>query len=389
MDQVDRGKTPVCRSFSLNIENTESYRGQRRGNLITPVPVPSTVCRVDEFIKLIFPNAEIEHLGRNEMVKVIYRFNPTSLFFQTVHSAFAAHHPLALRPEVLMHLITSTIAETVKRHPEDYRQLFTHSDEKRLIEVRHDGLVKGDASSHWHEVFPMFNAGLREKVPTRIMDHMLPIFSTATIETDAALMVSFMDAASRFYDYKTYTMCGIPEIRLLGAPEDWRKLEKSAAKLAETFSKHLSLYFRYLLPVLGTLADQANDAPQDDEFWKSIYKFESVSGTDTFNGWITAFLNYIQTPEVNGTKYTQASKGELVQKKDNLFDWMDKGDKKIWGMKGLPSGCAPSHISVAPFIWDYYGEQIDMIFAGGVLGIDNEDGYLTPSLSYAVLRNVS
>ncbi len=376
--------TTVCRSISLKIKDANSW--SRRGQIIVPVPAPAAARPVAEFLGLVCPDAKIEHLGRAEMVELGYEVKPSSLFFQAVHEAFSNHYPLALRPEVLMYLITSTVAETVRRHPEEYRHLFTTSDDKQLIEVYHDGLVRGDASSPWHEVFPMFNAGLREKTPAGIMEHMLPGFSTATPETDAASMVCFMDAASKFYDYLTHTMCGIPEIRLLGTPEDWQKLKTSASMLAEVFSKHLGLYFQYLLPVLATIAGQANGAPQDDEFWSSIYKFESESGTDTFNGWISAFLNYIQTPEVEGTKYTEARNGQLVQKADDLFDWKDEGDGNRLGMKGLPSGCAPSHVSVTPFKWNYYGTMIEMSFAGGVLGVDSEDGYITPALSYAVLE---
>lgn len=383
MNQTNQ-QSAVCRSISLTLREIEY--GRFTGRMVSAKRIPERRASVADFVNLVCPDVTVEHLGRSEMVKVGYELVPTSLFFQAVHEAFAEHYPLALRPEVLMYLIASTVAETVKRHPEEYRHLFTTSDAKRLIEVGHDGLVRGDPSSPWHEVFPKFNSALRQMVPTGVMDHMLPGFSTATLETDVASMVAFMDAASKFYDYKTYTMCGIPEIRLLGTPEDWEKLSASAVKLAEIFSKHLGLYFRYLLPVLATLASQANGAPQDDEFWKSIYKFKSDSGTDTFNGWITAFLNYIQTPELKKTRYTEASRGELVQKADGLFDWSDMGTEAAWGMKGLPSGCAPSHVSVVPFIWDYFGTEFPMNFLGGVLGIDNEDGYLTPVLSYAVLN---
>lgn len=215
-------------------------------------------------------------------------------------------------------------------------------------------------------MFPAFNAGLREKVPAGIMEHMLPGFSTATAESDAASMVAFMDAASPFYDYRVHTLCGIPEIRLLGAPEDWKKLKTAAAMLAEPFAKHLGPYFENLLPVLSTLADQANGAHQDNEFWTSIYKWESESGGPKFNGWIAAFLYYVQED------------GKLGVKHDRHFNW-----KKSYG---LPSGCAPAHVSSVPFIWNYLGADLPMQFVGGVLGLDVEDGYLTPALSYGVIE---
>jgi|SRR5271166_145806 len=358
-------QTPVCRSFSLVVIDKDRY-SENRGNRVVPVPVSKDRMPVESFLKAVIKNAKIEHLGRNEMASLEYnRANPSSLFFQGLHQAFAKHHPFALRPEVLAYLISFNVAETVKRHPEDYRHLFTKATGKELIQIRHDGLVRG-SKSPWHEVFPMFNAGLREKVPAGIMEHMLPGFSTATPESDAASMVSFMDAASPFYDYHVRTLCGIPEIRLLGTPEDWKKLKTAAAMLAEPFAKHLGPYFENLLPVISTLADQANGAHQDSEFWTSIYKWESESGGPKFNGWIAAFLYYVQED------------GKLGVKHDRHFNW-----KKSYG---LPSGCAPAHVSSVPFVWEYLGTEIPMSFVGGVLGLDVEDGYLTPALSYGVIE---
>ena len=155
----------------------------------------------------------------------------------------------------------------------------------------------------------------------------------------------------------------------------------AARELAKLFGKHLGLYFQHLLPVLETLAEQAAGAPIDDLFWKSIYKFNSRSGGSRFNGWITAFLNYIQTPEFdNGF---DSSKGGLVQKDERLFDW--NPEERI-SMPGLSIGSVPSHVSAVPFVWNYFETEIPMTFIGGVLGIDVEDGYLTPVLSFGVLE---
>lgn len=355
--------TLVCRSISLKLEEHDyGYKKKK----VVPAPVTDSRVPVASFLRGVV-KGKIEHVGRQEMVSVGNRGQPSkdSLFFQGIHKAFAGHHPFALRPEVLMYLINFNVAETVKRHPDDYRALFTGvAKGKEVIEIHHDGLCRGQ-DSPWHEVLPLFNGKLREKVPAGIMGHMLPGFSTDTPESDAASMVSFMDAASPFYDYRVMTLCGIPEIRLLGTPEDWTKLKNAAAALSEPCSKHLGPYFTNLLPVLATLANQAAGAPQDDEFWSSIYKWKSHSGGPKFDGWISAFLNYIQAD------------GALVEKRAHHFDWRTAS---------LSSGCAPSHISTVPFVWHLHGDEISMSFAGGVLGLDVEDGYLTPALSYAVLE---
>lgn len=371
--KTEKNGIGVCRDISVAIRDQNYYGNDPR--MVTPEALPQARTSVAEFVNTILPGTKIEHLGRTELVALTRERRPSasSMFYRAVHEAFARHYPLALRPEVFMFFVTHTVAETVKVHSEEYRHLFIGSDAKQTILVRHDGLERGNPSSPWGDVFPMFNAGLRERVPAGIMDHMLPGFSTATPESDAASMVSFMDAASPFYDYRVKTRCGIPKIRLLGTTEDWQKLKRSAAMFADTFGKHLGLYFQHLLPVLATLAEQAGGAEQDDEFWKSIYRFNSRSGAAKFNGWITAFVNYIQAD------------GKLVQKPDSIFDW--KNTNGGWGMKGLDLGCVPSHVAAVPFIWDYLGTEIRMSFLGGVLGLDDEDGYLTPALSYGIVEN--
>jgi hypothetical protein len=294
-------------------------------------------------------------------------FSPDSLFFQGVHECFAEHYPLALRPEVMLYLVTFNVATAIKSNPDDFRGLFTSKAEgKDAIEVRHDGLVRGNPNSPWHEVFPMFNGKLRERVPSGLMGTMLPDFSTRTPEVDAATMIAFMDAASPYYDYRVMTLCGIQKVRLLGTAADWAKVHASVGELAKVFSKHLPGYFESILPHLEQLAGQAAGAKPNVDLWKSIYKFNSASGGATFGGWLSDFLYYIQVG------------GVLVPRNPKSYEFGP------W--KGLKSGCAPSHVSTVPFTWDYLGTELKMRFAGGVLGLDNEDGYLTPALSYAVIE---
>ena len=267
----------------------------------------------------------------------------------------------------------------MKMHPEDYRDLFTASAEKEEICIRHDGLVLGHSESPWDEAIALFDPALRERVPDGIMDHLIPDFSTATPETRTASMVAFMDAASPYYDFMVMTLCGIPEIRLLGTPDDYQKILAAASQLAERFDKHLSLYFQHLLPVLRTLVQQAEGAPIDHRFWGSIYKYDSFSGGDSCNGWLTAFVNYVHS---NGKRDGSST---LMQKSGKTFDWKKVDARASRGL-GISPASIPSHVCAVPFLWNYYDKEFPMTFIGGPLGIDNVDGYLTPSLSYGVLH---
>lgn len=370
------GRAAICRDIELTLVGDRHHRG----SIVRTQPIPENRIGVADFVSVILPGHEIEHLGRTQMLRLGYKVAPSSLFFAAVHECFSKHHPLALRPEVLMFLIAHEIATTVKLHAEHYRALFTTSDEVVRIDVRHDGLRRGDPLSPWQEAIPMFRDALEARVPGTIIQDMLPELSTSSLEADVASLIAFMDAASPFYDYHAHTMCGIPQIRLLGEPSDYDALLSSAQALAPRFSDHLGPYFTHLMPVLEVLADQAHGASLDEHFWSSIYKHASMSGTDNFNGWLTAFVNYVQdAPDCRG------GKAELRQKDPELFDWANQNSSG-WCMPGLALGSVPSQISKVPFTWHYFGTTLPMFFLGGVLGVDNDDGYVTPNLSYAVVH---
>lgn len=361
-------KPLVCFTADLNISDA-------RGRRIVVEPTPTERMVSLPFVKSL-TSKTVAHAGSLSFLKLDeYPYAPTSLFFQAVHHCFANHYALALKPEVMMHLVLNEIATVVKAHPEEYRRLFTVAAEKTRITVRHDGLRKGDPDSPWNEAIEFFRPALLERVPSDVMPLMLPEFSTHTVVSEVASLVSFMDAASPYYDYRVFTKCGIPKISLLGEEDDYIKLLESVKALAPLFKNHLEKYFAHLVPVLETIVAQVCGATVDEDFWKSAYKYESSSGSSTFNGWLSAFVCHIQ------------KNNQLVEKPAETFDWKNCENPGSWRyLTGLTLGCVPSQVSTVPFIWDYFGTEIEMTFAGGVLAIDNIDGCVTPGLSYAVLN---
>src|SRR5262245_14384301 len=128
---LDIVRTPVARTIELELRDErlpiDIYRRDDRGP-IAEEPPPTGRIPTAGFVSQLFRGKTIEHLARLDMVG-LDRFGrppgPSSLFFQTVHAAYAGHHALGLRPDVLMYLIASVVAETVRRHPQAYRDLFT------------------------------------------------------------------------------------------------------------------------------------------------------------------------------------------------------------------------------------------------------------------------
>jgi hypothetical protein len=205
------------------------------------------------------------------------------------------------------------------------------------------------------------------------MDVLLPELSTATVETRAASLVAFIDAASPFTDYRVTTMCGIPRIRLDGTAGDWATIARHAGALRTVFAAHLDWYFDELCPVLDTIAEQAAGAALDEAFWRSIYRYESSSGRSNVDGWSTALLGHVRGRRPDGTY-------ELVEKPAQLRGWRTN-------RHGTSTNLIPSHVSTVDFTWWYLRTDYPMKFVGGVLGVDREDETtLVPRLSYAVVH---
>lgn len=334
-----------------------------------------------QLLNEILPGQQVEHLARPTYANPSKYFGgamATSLFFQAVHRCFESHHALVFRPEVLAFLINHEIAVTVKQNVEDYRHLFTTEPDKQVIAVQDNSLVLG-GPSNWDRALALFDGALRNKVPAGIMEKMLVDYSTNTPEAVISQLIAFMDAASPFYSYEMHTMCGIPRVILLGEPNDYTRLYASACGLSELFGKHMGLYFKRLLPVLQQIAVQAEpNVPVDEEFWSSIYKHHSGSGTSSFGGWLATFVHYVKdskTGALNAKKEPPVTPGRRA---------VDANIEEYG--PSIESNSTGNHIATVPFKWLYHGSEMNMTLAGGVLGIEATDDSLCPVLSYAILH---
>lgn len=389
-----KGPTPVARMLDIHI--TQKDWQTKQPVKVEATPSPEETYDAKGFVENLFPGAKVIYLGRERLLgrePSSYRGKQNfSLFFQTLQKCFNAHHPFAFRPETLWYLIAHEAAVTVKKNPEAYRRYFTDSDQKKLLEIVQQAPI-GWRPDNWEPFIDEFCRMLRENMPSALGDMLLPSFSTSTAESSAATAVTLMEAASPFYDYRMRLACGLPKIRLDGAPGDYAKLVEGAQALAQPFAAHLGPYFRHLTPVLRTIADQAAGAPVDHAFWGSIYNKDSGSGgsdgSDGMGGWITTFVNYVRV--VEGGWGDGPVRAELQAKPAEAYDWND-------GKRWLAVGMAPNHVSSADFVLQDHPEkaglvealgfQVDtkMKFIGGVLGVEIDDGYVSPQLSYGVLE---
>lgn len=309
----------------------------------------------------------------------------TNMLLSAADLCFQAHLPLGLRPEVLWQTVLSQIAIEVKQNPETYRHLFTASGKKETLKVRHDGLCMGNPWG-WDQAIGMFRKPLAENVPSDILDLAMPDDMTTVGTTESlGCLMTFMNAASPFYDYRVETRCGIPQVALFGTVGDWKNLQDRVSRLSEKFPS-LSLYFQTLDPILANLVRAAEGAAVEkgtegrswrgigiqggDRFWTSIYKRDSESGGDRLSGWLTAFY-----------AFTRSYKSTDLARRER-FNWEEGG------FSGISPAFFPGSASVVDFIWDYLGTEYKMQFIGGTTSavrLQTDEGeFVTPRLGWAV-----
>jgi len=147
----------------------------------------------------------------------------SSMFLNTVHYCFSNHYPLGIRPDALMWMVLHEIGICVRQNPEFYRHLFTDSAEKKLIDVQVNqiNLDLYDQSEAWAYGIELLLSGLRKKMPSDLLEYLLPQISTHDLGSQTASYVAVLDAATPFYDMLMRVCCGIPNIRLFGKAEDY------------------------------------------------------------------------------------------------------------------------------------------------------------------------
>jgi hypothetical protein len=283
-----------------------------------------------------------------------------SPLLRAVHLSFAAHVPLSLSPDVLWFTVVHEVAVHVRLNAEQYAGLFTDAPGHRQeIRVRDDSLL--DPEPDWSRSIRLVLEPLRERLGSEVTDLFLPRFSTTTPDDVSSALVALMSVVSPYYRFEWLSLCGIPRIRLEGVADDWRLLAHRVRELASWF-EGLRPWFEALCPVLEEIAATAAGGEVDTDFWRSFYKWESLSGGEYVSGWITVLFAHTQSPA-----------GPVPKES---FRWR-RGERYL-------ENAFPSHVAAVPFRWTRPDGVREMRFMAGILGIERDGAYLRPRLGHAV-----
>lgn len=298
-----------------------------------------------------------------------------------IHHAFMDHRPLCLSPDTIWLMIIQGVATHINAHAEELRPRIVSHSGRITIEVRRDDFVKGSPENPWAEVMHEFSEQIRAHVGEGI--HLfLPCFSTTGQVERAAAEIVLLDAMRSYFNCHVNSYCGIPAITLEGTPEDWKSLVDRVQSFREL---GLGLWIDVLSPILDqfTLASQGD---VDLKFWQSIYKYNSVSGGDRINGWITAFFPYVN-PFLGGHP-TIPSLTLLGNDQEEIEGLLYPSKEPERDTPGFSSASFTSGLSKASFRWNYHDQFLDMEFLSGFVGVAQDQLTLTlrPEIGWAVRK---
>ncbi len=345
--------------------------------LVDDVPVATTPYRAAENVKEIFAR----HSSKKDVLEafsiesldnkvLLESYGELNSFIETVHLSYANHYPLEITPDDIWLCISQGFAAHVNKNAEKLRHMFVEHEGKKELKVRRDDFVKGSSNNSWPDVFTNFSAQIRNHIGNETHDLLLANFTTTGPVERAATEIVMMKTFEKYFSYKVWTLCGIPEITLKGTVEDWKQVREKTIKLAQF---DLEWWTDPLVEVLDMFVASSQGTNMTRQFWSSFYK-ESDGGyfTDMINGWIVTLFPYQYS---NG----KLSRNQLLNKSflnDIKTSWSCETDDST---HGIDSKSIPSGVTRVPFIWEYFGINYRMNFIAGFMGTKQDPISLTVS----------
>jgi len=143
-------------------------------------------------------------------------------------------------------------------------------------------------------------------VDEKVREWILPAFSTTTNTDEVVCSVVMMATLQKYFKYTIMTMCGLPQVTLLGTTEDYELLKKKVDKLPEydLGDGMLKEWHALLSPICEELIKSAQGKPELD-FWNRICDHHRGSGKDHLSGWLTAFCSFDDEGKWQGTIHSK------------------------------------------------------------------------------------
>lgn len=288
-------------------------------------------------------------------------------FVRSVVHAYNKHHKLTIRPDDVWMAIAVQFSCFVNGNSEELRSIFVNHTGKKELEVKTIGTLRtvdyGDLSK---QMVGLLRANVKD---TELCNWILPAFSTTTDNDVIAGSVVLMASMKQYFDYKFSIECGIPEVTLLGTPDDWDKIHGRVHALRK-YGVECSLWADMLEKVTTNLCRTARgDVPLD--FWQKICDYRAGgSGPDYLSGWITTFCVFNK----HG-KWQEPVTGRRAK----------RAAESAEGYIVIDTGAIPpGYVTVDVLVDDNGAQYRTLMFAGHASYVKVADDGLAPNVTWAI-----
>lgn len=131
--------------------------------------------------------------------------------------------------------------------------------------------------------------------------------------------VVLMSGLQNYFEYVFCICCGVPEICMLGTPEDWDEVLRRSKRLVEFETEEgcMARWTEMLRPVLEEMSRTKRTGKPDADWWNRMCHYKGGgSGPSYLSGWLTAFCVFSETGKWQGDKvsddYSRVKPSEVV-----------------------------------------------------------------------------
>lgn len=312
------------------------------------------------------------------------RRNPESEIdglFNAIQESFTYHIPLELSVSDFNLAICQGLAQHININSEELRHIFVDHEGKKDLCMMYEPDVIDFNNNDFIEnlvddLVEMIHSNTNSDLKSIFDDDM----STSTHTTKMAAGITLMDSMKNYFSYSAMTLCGIPNIKLVGSNQDWNKLLKKVLYIEEMNSKYdlkIDWWLRHLIPVVNVIVDSAINGVNEDniKFWKCIYKSVGQSGGPRIYGWINIFYPYDCYNKINESMINNEI-SEIVEYFNNTND--------EFNFRGVNSSYYAMRLSSANV--KNKDDNGDYKFISGFLGATITKGRIKPVIGNIIIR---
>jgi hypothetical protein len=228
---------------------------------------------------------------RSDKVLASSNLNDTYVgtFSNVCARAYDNHYHLVLTPDAIWNMIMTQFAIYVENHAEHLREKFVAHEGKKNLTVYTDGTL---LTTDYPSIVKHFIIQMKKylKDPS-IAEWAVPEFSTTTDDDRIVGAICLMAGTQNYFSYSYFMRCGLPQVTLLGTPEDWQQLRERTSRLLEfdCDQRFMKKWHQMLDPIMEQFIKSSQGQP-NLKWWNQITNHVSKgSGVSYYSGWLTVF----------------------------------------------------------------------------------------------------